>query len=107
LHPVGSTTHAGVARLWLWLRLALASCTSVGQRAQAGIAAAWRDDTAIPLAHLIDETLTIESASQVQRQPLRAWHQRPAASRVADLSGVNAIDLIASNVGAAAYMLAA
>jgi len=56
----------------------LVSCTTTGRSAQAAIAAARRDGMATPLVHLIDETLTIESAYQVQRRLARAWPQAPA-----------------------------
>ena len=62
----------------LVVSMTLTSCTSVGQRAQKAIAVAWRNDSAIPLAHLIDETLTIESAYQIQRRLVRTWPQPPA-----------------------------
>src|ERR1044071_3538262 len=71
-------------RCWYTLAAALlsgtllAGCASAPQRVQRSIAAAWRDGTAIPLAHLIDETLTIESAYQIQRRLVRTWPQ-PAA----------------------------
>lgn len=62
----------------LIVSLLLASCTSTGQSAQSAIVAAWRDGMATPLVHLIDETLTTESAYQVQRRLARAWRQPPA-----------------------------
>jgi 2-keto-4-pentenoate hydratase len=58
--------------------LVLVSCTTAGQSAQSAIVAAWRDGMATPLAHLIDETLTIESAYQIQRRLARKWRQKPA-----------------------------
>jgi 2-keto-4-pentenoate hydratase len=56
----------------------LTACASAPQRVQRSIAAAWRNGTAIPLAHLIDETLTIEAAYQIQRRLVSNWPQPPA-----------------------------
>jgi 2-keto-4-pentenoate hydratase len=68
--------RAGAATVVVSMQLV--SCTTAGQSAQSAILAAWRDGMATPLVHLIDETLTIESAYQVQRRLARAWPQAPA-----------------------------
>jgi 2-keto-4-pentenoate hydratase len=56
----------------------LMSCTTTRPSAESAIIAAWRAGTATPLAHRIDETLTIESAYQLQRRLVRRWRQQPA-----------------------------
>lgn len=69
-----------------WLRrgialaasVSLTSCTAAGRSTESAIVAAWRDGMALPLPHLIDETLTIETAYQIQRRLVRKWRQQPA-----------------------------
>lgn len=58
--------------------MVLTSCTTARPSAEAAIVAAWRDGMATPLAHRIDETLTIEAAYQIQRRLVRKWRQQPA-----------------------------
>jgi 2-keto-4-pentenoate hydratase len=58
--------------------ISLTSCTTAGRNAESAIVAAWRDGMALPPPHLIDETLTIETAYQVQRRLVRKWRQQPA-----------------------------
>ena len=60
------------------VHLTLTGCTAQRPAAEVAIGAALRSDAALPLAHLIDETLTIESAYQIQRRLVRSWEQTPA-----------------------------
>lgn len=46
----------------------LGACASVQQRAASSMHEAWSRNESLPLAHSIDETLTIESAYQIQRK---------------------------------------
>lgn len=64
----GNSSVARALGVFVIVVSTLTACISLQQRAARSMFEAWRSNAPLPLAHSIDETLTIESAYQIQRE---------------------------------------